>query len=168
MAPRPDFAYHPGMPDTLYDQDILTWSEQQADLLRRVANGERVNGVDWPNIAEEIEDVGSGILNAVRGLLRQAMVHLLKSHLFPGDTARGHWLIEADTFLADAGDRFAPSMRQRIDLDTIWRRIRATTARNAGASAAELPGQCPWTIDDLLSADAGALLSSLAKPARTP
>ena len=96
------------------------------------------------------------------------MVHLLKAHLFPGDTARGHWLIEADTFLADAGDRFAPSMRQRIDLDTIWRRIRATTARNAGASAAALPAQCPWTIDDLLAADVNELLSTLAKPTGTP
>jgi hypothetical protein len=25
----------------LYDQDILTWSERQADLLRRLAAGER-------------------------------------------------------------------------------------------------------------------------------
>ena len=156
------------MPGDLYERDLLLWSEHQAGLLRRVANGERVNGVDWSNIAEEIEDVGSGILNAVRGLLRQAMVHLLKAHLFPGDTARGHWLIEADTFLADAGDRFAPSMRQRIDLDTIWRRIRATTARNAGPSLAALPAQCPWTIDDLLAAEADALLSTLAKPMGTP
>jgi hypothetical protein len=27
----------------LYDTDILLWSEQQADLLRRLAAGERVN-----------------------------------------------------------------------------------------------------------------------------
>lgn len=168
MAPRPDFAYHPGMPDTLYDQDILTWSEQQASLLRRVANGERVNGVDWPNIAEEIEDVGSSILNAVRGLLRQAMVHLLKTHLFPNDPARGHWLIEADTFLAGAGDRFAPSMRQRIDLDTIWRRVRVTAIDDAGAAPAALPEQCPWSLSELLGTKPGSLLSSLAKPTGTP
>lgn len=46
------------MPDDLYERDILIWSEQQADLLRRVARGERVNGVDWAHVAEEIEDVG--------------------------------------------------------------------------------------------------------------
>ena len=42
----------------LYDTDILAWSERQADLLRRVAAGERANDqVDWGNVAEEIEDI---------------------------------------------------------------------------------------------------------------
>jgi len=42
----------------LYDVDIALWSERQADLLRRVAAGERVNDqVDWLNIVEEIADV---------------------------------------------------------------------------------------------------------------
>ena len=40
-----------------YEADILTWSEQQAALLHRIARGELVNSaeLDWPNIAEEIE-----------------------------------------------------------------------------------------------------------------
>jgi hypothetical protein len=29
------------MPDDLYERDILEWPERQANLLRRVANGER-------------------------------------------------------------------------------------------------------------------------------
>lgn len=42
----------------LYETDILTWSERQAVLLRRVAAGERAadNDMDWPRI-EEIESV---------------------------------------------------------------------------------------------------------------
>ena len=50
-----------GAPTTdLYDNDIVFWREQQADLLRRRAAGERMNDaeIDWPNVAEEIEDVG--------------------------------------------------------------------------------------------------------------
>jgi hypothetical protein len=44
-----------------YDTDILLWSERQAELLRRRAAGELDNeaALDWPNIAEEIESVGS-------------------------------------------------------------------------------------------------------------
>ena len=38
----------------LYDDDILWWSEQQAELLRRVAAGERVND----QLVEEIESGG--------------------------------------------------------------------------------------------------------------
>ena len=50
----------------LYDTDILTWSERQADLLRRMARGERVNDqIDWGNVAEEIEDMGNNVVRAV-------------------------------------------------------------------------------------------------------
>jgi Domain of unknown function DUF29 len=51
-----------------YDADILLWSEHQAALLRRRAAGELVNEaeMDWPNIAEEIEDVGSNRLHISR------------------------------------------------------------------------------------------------------
>jgi hypothetical protein len=48
----------------LYDTDVLEWSERQADLLRRLAAGERVNSadLDWQHVAEEIEDVGKSEL----------------------------------------------------------------------------------------------------------
>ncbi len=47
------------MSDDLYDADILLWSPAQADLLRRMEAGERVNAaVDWPNLIEEVEALG--------------------------------------------------------------------------------------------------------------
>lgn len=69
----------------LYDVDILAWSARQAELLRRVARGERVNDadLDWPNIIEEIESVRRSELRAVRGLLFQAFVHDLKAKAWP-------------------------------------------------------------------------------------
>ena len=49
-----------------YDADVLLWSERQADLLRRLAAGERVNDqVDWENVIEEVESVGSEQLHSV-------------------------------------------------------------------------------------------------------
>jgi hypothetical protein len=71
--------------DYLYDDDILVWSERQADLLRRRAAGELINEaeLDWPNIAEEIEDVGRSQLHAVESLLMQAMIQLLKAQAWP-------------------------------------------------------------------------------------
>lgn len=150
------------MPDDLHERDILIWSEHQADLLRRVANGERVNDVDWPNIIEEIEDVGSGILNSVRGLVRQAMVHLLKAHLSPNDPAGDHWIMEIETFLADAEGRFSPSMRQLIDLEALY--VKAKSLSRRRSSGQTLSAQCPWTLDELLAGDADTLLAKLAKP----
>ncbi len=62
-----------------YDSDILIWSEHQAALLRRRAAGELINDaeLDWPNIAEEIEDVGSSRLHAVESLLVQILRRVL-------------------------------------------------------------------------------------------
>jgi len=62
------------MPQDLYDQDALAWSQQQAELLRRTACGERVNGLDWEHVVEEIEDVGLSELHrpcTLDGLLRE-------------------------------------------------------------------------------------------------
>jgi hypothetical protein len=54
------------MSDDLYERDVLAWSESQAELLRRLARGERVNDVDWAHVVEEIEGVGLSELNALR------------------------------------------------------------------------------------------------------
>ena len=67
-----------------YESDILLWSERQAQLLRRLAAGERVNDlVDWENVIEEVESVGSEQLHAVESLLLQALVHILKAQGWP-------------------------------------------------------------------------------------
>ena len=68
----------------LYNRDIVTWSDQQAALLRRRV-GEQVNEakLDWENIAEEIEGVGRGDLHAVMTWLTQAPRHDLKAEAWP-------------------------------------------------------------------------------------
>ncbi len=55
------------MPDDLYERDCLAWAEQQSELLRQVAAGERVNAaVDWAHVIEEIHDVGCRSYEAAR------------------------------------------------------------------------------------------------------
>ena len=152
------------MPDSLYDHDILIWSERQAELLRCVANGERVNEVDWPHVIEEIADVGISELNAVRSPLRQAMIHLVKLHLQPADTSHVHWHQELDAFIDSVMDRYAPSMAQRVDLQSIWDRAkqRATKYYAGHPGIASLPSECPWSLGELLSKDHGDLLAALS------
>src|SRR5690348_2145201 len=110
------------MPDGLYDSDVLAWSKQQAELLRRLARGERVNDVDWDNVIEEIESVGRSELHSVESYLRQMMVHLLKVRAWPQEPSVRHWRSEIGTFQSEAQQRFTPSMRQLIDLDRLFRR----------------------------------------------
>jgi hypothetical protein len=79
-----------------YEADILLWSEHQAELLRRLAAGERVNDqVDWENLIEEVESVGNEQLHAVNSLLRQALLHMLKAEAWPLSIEVPHWQAEA-------------------------------------------------------------------------
>ncbi len=157
------------MNDVLYDTDIVVWSENQAALLRRVARGERVNGVDWQHVAEEIEDVGNSELRAVEGLWLQTMLHAIKLTLMPDDSAVRHWGHEITAFLAQAENRFVPSMRQRIDLEKLWRRCVTLSAQDFDGIErfGALPGRCPWTVDQLLDGDRAALLNALNRVSRT-
>ena len=145
------------MPDGLYERDALAWAERQAELLRRLAAGERLNEpVDWPNVIEEVQDVGLSELRACKSLLRQVLVRLLELYAWPGSTAAAHWRSEVIGFKADMRDRFAPSMRQRIGLDGICRvaleQVQAAT--DGSGEPRPVPATCPFVLDDFLSLDA--------------
>jgi len=159
---------------SLYDADILLWSEQQADLLRRLARGERVNdAVDWENVIEEVGDVGRSEFNSVASLLEVGLNHLLLAHASPRPEPVGHWRSEAVTALAGAARRYAPSMGQRIDLDEIWT-VAVIAARNKlaadGGPASPLPEDCPYAIEDLVQRlpDLDALLARLVAGSAAP
>jgi hypothetical protein len=154
------------MPDDLYNRDALAWSEHQAGLLRRVARGERVNEVDWEHVIEEIEDVGLSQLNAVQSYLRLTLVHLLKVHCWPESPSVAHWRGEIVSFQADAAQRFAPSMRQRIDLERVYRiaREQVSAAEHDGRQPLPSPEICPFNLDQLLTDRRQTLEAVLAEP----
>jgi len=43
---------------TLYDEDLVAWSRQQAEALRSAARTDSNQQLDWENLAEEIESLG--------------------------------------------------------------------------------------------------------------
>ena len=144
------------MPDGLYERDALAWAERQADLLRRLAAGERVDEqIDWPNVIEEVQDVGLSELRSCRSLLRQAMTHLLKLHAWPGSRPVSHWREETGNLIDDAERRFAPSMRRHIDLDDLYRRAlkQLRLATDDSGEPRPAPATCPFVLDDFLSLD---------------
>jgi hypothetical protein len=136
-----------------YDTDILLWSERQAALLRQHAVGAREkDAIDWPNIIEEIESVGNEQRFAVTSLLRQALIHMLKAEAWPLSRDAPNWRADAIDFRTQAADRYAPSMRQRLELDRIYRQaLRAIPETVDGQPPLPLPDVCPVTLDELLS-----------------
>ena len=138
-----------------YEADVLLWSEHQAALLRRLARGEAVNErPDWDNIIDEVESVGSEQLHAVESLLLQALVHMLKAAAWPLSREVSHWQAEARLHRAQAGLRFAPSMRQRLDLDRLYAKaVRALPDVIDDQPPLPVPERCPVTLHELLSED---------------
>jgi hypothetical protein len=149
------------MPDGLYEHDVLAWSQHQAELLRRLGRGERVNDVDWTNLAEEIESVGLSELNAVKSFLKLIMLHVLKLHLSPDNLANRHWRGEIVAFRGEAADRFAPSMRQRIDMAALYAVVSEQTRQTD--PDAWIPPDNPFTLDQLLKDDTDTMLNHLAR-----
>lgn len=101
-----------------YDTDVLAWSEQQADLLRRRASGELVNDtdLDWPHIAEEIESVGQSERYRLRSHIGTVIEHLIKLEASPANDPRNGW--KASIRNARRGIRHclkgSPSLRREI------------------------------------------------------
>lgn len=138
----------------LYDTDILEWSERQVALLRRRAAGELVNDadLDWANIAEEIEDVGSNRLNGVRSHIVQALLHDLKCEAWPSSRDVSHWRAEARGHRDDARDLFTASMRRKIDMAELYRRaLRRLPETSDDIKPLPVPEVCPVTLDELLA-----------------
>jgi hypothetical protein len=138
----------------LYNDDILLWSERQSDLLRRIAAGEPVNErPDWGNIIEEVESVGREQLHAVESLLFQALVHMLKAEGWPLARDVENWRGDARGFRVQARRRFAPSMRQNIDLAGIYAdALKALPDTMDGQPPQSVSLICPMTLDELLAA----------------
>ncbi|HYZ32244.1 MAG TPA: DUF29 family protein [Crenalkalicoccus sp.] len=146
------------MPDELYETDILAWSRAQAERLRRVAAGQRVNDVDWAHVIEEVEEVGRSELSAVLAYLDLAMLHALKVLAWPDHPAAQHWVSEIANFLLQAQARFQAGMQQHVDPAAIYaralRRLRRLPMQ--GPPALPLPEAVAFIAAELRDEEFGA------------
>ena len=141
---------------TLYDDDIVTWAEQQAAALRELAaRPELSNVVDWENLIEEVECLGRSEWKGVESQLTNALAHILKGFCDPGSLSAGPWAIETGNFLQDARKDFRNSMRQKIELDEVWRAAFERASRELSTYRRRIPPgipqECPFTLDEILA-----------------
>ncbi|GJD85813.1 DUF29 domain-containing protein [Methylobacterium haplocladii] len=140
---------------SLYDDDIVTWAEEQAAALRALGSrAELSNAVDWENVAEEIESVGRSQVRTVESLLVQTLAHLLKRLSAPDAPARGHWRDEIATFQLSARVRYEPAMRQRLNWARIWQDAKERAEQSLrmydDTMLPGLPPDCPLSPELLL------------------
>jgi hypothetical protein len=100
--------------ETLYDQDFLRWTEQQAAALRRAKESNLP--LDWENLAEEIESLGRSERKGLRSQIRRVLRHLLKLEASAAAEPRAGWcetIEEAREEIADTL-RVSPSLRREV------------------------------------------------------
>jgi len=134
----------------LYETDIALWSKQQADALRRRA----ANEIDYDNLAEEMDDLGSSRENEIESRLENLVLHLLKWKFQPAHRC-GSWrssIIEARFRIARVIKK-NPSLKSYPAecLADIYPTARVRAIAETGRD--DLPTTCPWTIEQILAYD---------------
>jgi len=148
---------------TLYQDDVETWAELQVAALRRLATmpGPWANIIDWENVIEEIESLGSEQRRAVESLLENAFAHALKIEADPDSLSAEHWKGEVTAFLDQARAKMKPAMRSRIDMDKIWQNACKQASISLEAfdrTMPEVPQRCPCSFDEVMNGALGALI----------
>ena len=135
-----------------YISDILTWSDQQAALLQRLADGENVlDHVDWEYVIAEVQSAGRRQLETVKSLLVQALASLLKVRAWPASSEVVRWRMEASEFRRDAAAIITPKMRQKIDINSLYfKAVRCLPATINREQPLSFPTECPITFEELL------------------
>jgi hypothetical protein len=77
----------------LYETDFVLWAKEQADLLRLRADGKLDNeaGLDWSNIAEEIDALAKSDRRELKSRVLTIMEHLIRLQASPATEPSGGW-----------------------------------------------------------------------------
>lgn len=98
--------------------------------------------------------MGAAQLHAVPSFIIQALLHDLKAEAGPLLPDVPHWRAEARGFSSETRDRFTPSMRQRLDIEKLYRdAVRRMPETIDTVAPLPVPDTCPVTLDELLAAE---------------
>ena len=104
---------------SLYDNDFLAWSKQQAEALRAAMRNGANQSLDFGNLAEEIEDLGKSVRRELQSQIRRVVRHLLKLEHSPAKEPRRSWaesVVDARAEIEDLLES-SPSLRTELDRD---------------------------------------------------
>jgi len=120
-----------GLQITGRHQDPYAWALAQAALLRRGAPGRRA--IDASELCEFLEEWAEEMLAAARSQMVNLMAHATKVALSRNPGIVGHWRSECIEFHDRLIDADRPSMHDKIDMASLWRRA----TRKVAASFAD-------------------------------
>jgi hypothetical protein len=139
--------------ESLYEEDFYAWTQQQAELLRRLpAIG---NAIDLEHIAEEIEDLGRSDLRAARSLCQHIIEHFLKLEYSGLEKPADHWRDEIVEWRLQLEQILTRSIEAKLDLSSLYKtalRLVRRLERDAPGLMSRLPVECPYTLEQIVGA----------------
>ena len=139
-------------PDSLYENDFYAWTQQQAELLRRLpAAG---NEFDPEHIAEEIEDLGRSDLRTAQSLCEHIIEHFLKLQFSGLEEPADHWCDEIVEWRLQLEKVLTRSIEAKLDLPSRYRaalRLVRRLERDAPGLTSRIPAECPYTLEQICS-----------------
>jgi hypothetical protein len=135
-----------------YEEDLFAWTQEQAALLRAHAH----DGLDWENLAEEIESMGRRDRRELKSRIRVILLHLLKWQAQP-DLRGAGWRKTLLTQRLEIGDLLlqSPSLRREVP-DLVRDAYRDAVKEAVGETelpAKTFPRTCPYEAADVLDED---------------
>jgi len=140
------------------EKDFYAWLLTQAQASRE----RRLEGLDWENIAEELEGMARKEKHALTSHLRVMMIHLLKWAYQSSrrDRYSSSWrasILNSRQEIQDALED-SPSLGSEQNLTAFmqkaYRRARELAAAEMGLSDREMnrlfPKECPWTFEQFM------------------
>ena len=139
--------------ESLYEEDFYAWTQQQAQLLRRVpAIG---NEIDLEHIAEEIEDLGRSDLRAARSLCQHIIEHFLKLEYSGLEEPADHWRDEIVEWRLQLEQILTRSIEAKLDFPSLYKaalRLVRRLERDVPGLMSRVPAECPYTLEQVVGA----------------
>jgi hypothetical protein len=136
----------------LHDTDFYGWTQEQAAILRRAA-GARLNapvGLDWEQLAEEVEELGSAKVDELHSRYLVLLCHLLKWRLQPrgrGGSWRGTIGEQRRRLARLLGKNPSLRPKRQAEFADAYADAREAAADESGLALAVFPETCPFTIE---------------------
>lgn len=130
-----------------YEEDIVIWAQQQADLIRR----RQFDQLDIEHVVEEIEEVSRSDKRELMSRLTLLLQHLLKWQFQP-ERQSGSWRATIVTQRDDLADLLEQSPSLRNDLSSGLDKAYARAVKRARIETRveRFPDACPFSVEQIL------------------
>ena len=137
----------------LYDRDFYRWATEQATLLRTKHSELEALGVDWVNVAEELDTLGRSEKRELRSQLGVLLLHLLKWQHQPMHQGSS-WKRTIETQREDIAELLSdnPSLKPLLDqtMQAAYKSARRDAVAETGLRDSAFSADCPWTVTQVL------------------